>query len=333
MRPLATVGRRAFLGACAAGLAAAAYAPWARADGAGVDTLDLEPMDTQRKRVVPMRLHLPRAAGGAAAAGRVPLVVFSHGIGGSRMGYSYLGRHWAAHGVASLHVQHVGSDRSLWGAGNVFSLVSRLQQAAQESEAIDRVHDLRFALDHVLEGATGARLDAARVVAAGHSYGANTTLLAAGAQVFRDGRAVDLREPRLQGAIVISAPPFYGETGEMPRILAPVRLPSLHITCTDDDIRIPGYYSGLGDRLAVFEAVGGARKTLAVFQGGSHSIFTDRSTTGGLELNQRIKAATRELTLGFLRSVFDGEHQGLQEWPQRHAGLLARYVPGPLTTA
>ena len=333
MRPPLAAGRRHFLGACAAALAVAALAPRARAEGAGVDTLDLEPMDARRKRTVPMRLHLPRAAGTAGAAGKVPLVVFSHGIGGSRMGYSYLGRHWAAHGVASLHVQHVGSDRSLWGAGNLFSLVSRLQQAAQESEAIDRVHDLRFALDHVLEGATGERLDARRVVAAGHSYGANTTLLAAGAQVFRDGRAVDLREPRLQGAIVISAPPFYGETGEMPRILAPVRLPSLHITCTDDDIRIPGYYSGLADRLAVFEAVGGPRKTLAVFQGGSHSIFTDRSGPGGLELNQRIKAATRELTLGFLRSVFEGEHQGLQEWAQRHAGLLARYVPGPLTTA
>ena len=329
MRPAATT-RRTFLGALAAGAAAAALAPWAQADGAGVDTLDLEPMDARRKRPVPLRLHLPRTAGPTA---RAPLVVFSHGIGGSRMGYSYLGRHWAAHGVASLHVQHVGSDRSLWGAGNVFSLVSRLQQAAQESEAIDRVHDLRFALDHVLDAALGARLDPARVVAAGHSYGANTTLLAAGAQVFRDGRAVDLREPRVQGAIVISAPPFYGEFGDMPRILAPVRVPSLHITCTEDDIKIPGYTSGLEDRLAVFEAVGGARKTLAVFQGGSHSIFTDRSSPGGPELNQRVKAATRELTLAFLRSVFEGEHQVLQEWPRRHAGLLARYVPGPLTTA
>ncbi len=322
--------RRHFLLRSACALGATTLPAWARAQGPGVETIDLEPVDARRGRTVPLRLHLPREA---TAARPAPLVVFSHGIGGSRMGYSYLGRHWAAHGVASLHVQHVGSDRSLWGGGNVFSLVSRLQQAAQESEAIDRVHDLRFALGHVLEGATGARLDGARVVAAGHSYGANTTLLAAGAQVFRDGRVVDLREPRVQGAIVISAPPFYGEIGEMPRILAPVRVPSLHITCTEDDIKIPGYSSGLSDRLAVFEAVGGARKTLAVFQGGSHSIFTDRTAPGGPELNQQVKAATRELTLGFLRSLFDDEHQGLREWPQRHAALLARYVPGPLTTA
>ena len=42
----------------------------------------------------------------------VPLVVFSHGIGGSRLGYTWLGRNFARHGIASLHLQHVGSDRS-----------------------------------------------------------------------------------------------------------------------------------------------------------------------------------------------------------------------------
>ncbi|MFM8510593.1 MAG: hypothetical protein ACKOCU_09800 [Betaproteobacteria bacterium] len=54
-------------------------------------------------------------------------------------------------------------------------------------------------------------------------------------------------------------------------------MPTLHITATDDIIRIPGYYSGMGDRLAVFEATGSARKWLAVFEGGSHSMFTDRA--------------------------------------------------------
>jgi hypothetical protein len=127
---------------------------------------------------------------------------------------------------------------------------------------------------------------------------------------------------------VISAPPFYGESAALQRILAPVQLPSLHITCTEDIIRIPGYFSGLDDRLAVFEATGGARKTLAVFQGGSHSIFTDRSTPGGPEVNQQVKAATRDLTLGFMRSVLVGDHGALQQWPQRHGSLLAQFVSG-----
>jgi predicted dienelactone hydrolase len=74
--------------------------------------------------------------------------------------------------------------------GSPFSLASRLQDAANDSEAIDRVHDLRFALDRVLASELGARLDSRRIVAAGHSYGANTSLIAAGATVVRNGSPI-----------------------------------------------------------------------------------------------------------------------------------------------
>ena len=36
------------------------------------------------------------------------------------------------------------------------------------------------------------------------------------------------------------------------------------ITATGDVIRIPGYFSGVEDRLSVFDAIGSARKSLAV---------------------------------------------------------------------
>lgn len=288
--------------------------------------------DTRRTRAVPVRLYLPmgppvpqaQPAGVADAGlpGAVPLVVFSHGIGGSRRGYSYLGRYWASQGYASLHLQHVGSDRSLWG-GNLLAVAGRLQAAAQESEATARVHDLSFALDQLLASPLGARIDARRIIAAGHSYGANTTLLAVGARVERDGRPLDLRDARLKAAILISAPPFYGESAPE-RILGAITVPSLHITATDDIIRVPGYYSPAVDRVAVFDATGGAAKTLAVFEGGSHSVFTDRGGTGGVALNPQIKAATQALSLAFLGSVFDGDASALGHWAQRFGGLLAR---------
>ena len=287
-----------------------------------VRTFELDWADAARQRPVPVRLYLPATASAARPA---PLVVFSHGIGGSRRSYSYLGSHFAAEGFASLHLQHVGSDRSLWTAGNPLALVGRLQDAAQEAEAIARVHDLRFALSQVLGGEFGARLDGQRVVAAGHSYGANTTLLASGAQVVRGGRPLDLRDPRIRAAIVISAPPFYGESALAP-ILGPVRVPSLHVSATEDVIRIPGYYSGPEDRVAVFDAIGSPRKTLALFTGGSHSMFTDRAGTGGLVLNGQVKIATKELGTAFLRQVLEGDDTALRTWPQRHAAIVARFV-------
>ncbi len=285
-----------------------------------VDTLDLDWADSRRQRPVPVRLYLPQ---GHRAAAPVPVVVFSHGIGGSRRGYSWLGQHFARQGIASLHLQHVGSDRQLW-TGSVFGVISRLQGAAQDSEAINRAQDLRFALDTLLSSELAPCIDAKRIIAAGHSYGANTTLLASGARVERVGRAVELRDERVRAAIVISAPPFYGET-EPHKILHSVTVPSLHVTCTEDIIRIPGYYSGAEDRLAVFDATGSARKWLAVFEGGSHSMFTDRSGTGGAVLNPQVKEATRALAVAFVHAVLGDSAQDLANWPQRHAAILARF--------
>ena len=287
------------------------------------ETHDLDWVDERRERPVPVRLYWPEADR------PVPLVVFSHGIGGSRRGYSYLGEYFASQGVASLHVQHVGSDRSLW-SGNPLTLLGRLQDAATDREAFERVKDLSFALDEVLAHAGfGARIDRARIAAAGHSYGANTVMLATGASVERDGRRIQARDPRIKVAVLLSAPPFYGEA-DPAKILRPVTLPTLHITATEDTIRIPGFYSPVSDRLAVFEAVGSRVKALAVFEGGSHSIFTNRAGTGGAELNPQVKAATRELALAFLRRVFDGKGETLERWPLSHAPLLARWV-GPAT--
>ncbi len=286
-------------------------------------TYDLEWTDLSRGRAVPVRLYLPAAA---SSENPVPLVVFSHGIGGSRSGYSYLGRYWASQGFASLHVQHVGSDTSIW-FGNPFGLPGRLQDAAQEGEAIARVHDLHFALDRLLASEWAWRIDARHIVAAGHSYGANTALLAVGARVERNGQIMDLGDPRIKAAILISSPPFYG-TPAPGRILASVTVPTLHITATEDVIRVPGYYSGAEDRVAVFDAVGGPRKTLAVFAGGSHSMFTDRSGTGGAELNGLVKVATKELALAFMRNVFGASDEPLRRWSTQHNAIVSRYVLG-----
>ena len=297
--------------------------PGAEAPAPAFTVQEFDWQDGSRNRAVPVRLYWPAAA---SASRPVPMIVFSHGIGGSRRGYSYLGQFWASQGYASLHLQHVGSDRAIW-TGNVLSTFGRLQAAAQEGEALDRVQDLRFALDQMLTGPLAPQIDASRLIAAGHSYGANTTLLAVGARVERDGRTLNLRDPRLKAAIVISAPPFYGESSAE-RILGGIEVPSLHVTATEDIIRVPGYFSPASDRLAVFEATGGKGKALAVFEGGSHNIFSDRGYSGGAGLNAQVKQATQALSMAFLGSVFDGDARGLGQWAQRFGGLLARTTIG-----
>lgn len=315
---------RRYLSAMLVAVAVTAAAPVnpARAQPAAPSFIDFDWTDSARSRDVPARLHWPA---GVAPGARVPLIVFSHGIGGSRRGYSYLGRYWSARGIASLHVQHAGSDSSLW-IGNPLGVVGRLQRAAHESEALARAWDLRFALDRMLSSPYGARIDRQRIVAAGHSYGANTALLAVGARVMREGQWVEARDPRFAAAIMISAPPFYGES-DLASVLGKIAVPNLHVTATNDVIEIPGYRSPAADRLAVFNAVATPRKLLAVFEGGSHSIFTDRSFTGGPALNPKVKTATAELTLAFLDLAFDGNGTTLARWNATWQPILAS-APG-----
>lgn len=284
-------------------------------------------VDASRKRPVPVKLYLPaNSPAPSTASAKLPLVVFSHGIGGSREGYRYLGRYFASMGYASLHVQHVGSDRQVW-TGNPFALVSRLSGAAQADEALSRVQDMKFALDQLLASEYSQRIDTKRIAVAGHSYGANTTLLMAGARVPLNGQTLYLRDPRVSAAILLSAPPFYG-LGDPTHMLAGIDIPTLHITATADDINIPGYFSGVKDRISIYQATAtntNSQKMLAVFKDGSHSVFTDRGGTGGATLNPKIKVATRKLALAFLDRVFGQERITIDSWKASYTPLLARF--------
>jgi dienelactone hydrolase len=275
---------------------------------------DFDWLDEGRQRAVPVRIYWPRLA-----TAPPPLVVFSHGIGGSRRGYSYIGQHLASQGIASLHVQHIGSDRQLW-FGSLLTLPSRLKDAAQAGEALDRVKDVRFALDRLL-AEPGVHIDAQQLVMAGHSYGANTSLLLAGAAI---PGFEGLAEPRFKAAVFISAPPLHG-VAQPQLALAAIRVPSLHITATEDVIRVPGFYSEANERVTLFEQTGSAEKWLAVFEGGSHSVFTDRSGTGGVVQNPRIKAATKTLIADFVQAVLRGDGERLPRWQREHQALLAQW--------
>lgn len=270
------------------------------------------------------------------------------------MGYSYLARHWATAGVASLHPQHVGSDSGVW-QGNPLTLLQRLQAASQESEALSRVLDLRFALNQILTSEQGQSLDASKLAVAGHSYGANTAMLVSGAQVDTgSAERQDLQDRRIRAAVLISAPPVLGQ-GPAQQVLGSITVPTLHVTSLEDTINLPGYRSTIDDRIAIFEAMVKSPRTLAVYSMGGHSIFTDRTTRSGPEISSRIKGATQELCTIFLRQSLNGGHtrvnadsmtaqqsaaeskpaappvihaaqHGLSEWADRHKDLLNRFV-------
>jgi predicted dienelactone hydrolase len=119
----------------------------------------------------------------AVAAGRFPLVLFSHGRTGMRFAYSLLSEAIAARGAVVVSADHPGDALADWLLGT---------HVDDRTNEMNRVGDGRFLLDSFLAGAghrTGlpddllASIDPTRVAAAGHSYGAYTALaMVAGAR-------------------------------------------------------------------------------------------------------------------------------------------------------
>ena len=67
-----------------------------------VEALLLEVTDDARERSIPLKIYRPKEADGP-----LPVVLMSHGLGGTREGLSYLAEHWASHGYACVVMQPV----------------------------------------------------------------------------------------------------------------------------------------------------------------------------------------------------------------------------------
>jgi predicted dienelactone hydrolase len=234
--------------------------------------------DVKRGRSVPVKIYYP-----ADMAAPLPLVIFSHGLGGSREGYEYLGRHWASHGYISLHVQHIGSDDAVW-RGRDEPMPSLREAAIRPENAVNRARDVSFVLDEMarLNGAPGlfqGRVNPERIGLAGHSFGANTALVAAG-QVFilPGGQTIGFIEPRIKAAIPMSAP-VPRSRNDLERVFGAIAVPCLHMTGTLDDSPIGETIAA--DRRLPFDHIVGTDQYLVIFNGGDHMIFSGRPRNAG----------------------------------------------------
>lgn len=113
-----------------------------------------------------------------------------------------------------------------------------------------------------------------------------------------------------------------------------MRIPTLHITTTEDEIRIPGYYSSPQDRIDVYQAMASHYKVLAVFNAGSHNIFTGwRGRKDSQPQQQVIKAATQALSTAFLKQITTDNSQAISIWAQQHQPILSQFIRSDLVAA
>jgi dienelactone hydrolase len=110
--------------------------------------------------------------------GKWPMIVFSHGSGGTRVGYVFFTEFMASHGFIVLAADHIGNSRYTIVNNQVVKAGGKRGQAS----ATDRPKDVSFLIDSMTRMNSGAdsrfasRVDLDRVAAAGMSFGGSTTM-------------------------------------------------------------------------------------------------------------------------------------------------------------
>jgi len=275
------------------------------------EPIDVTIQDPTRKRNIPLRIFLP------AKKQAAPVVIFSHGLGGSRTGSQYLGKHWSARGYAVVYLQHHGSDETVWKDVPARERLKALKAATTLQNTTDRYQDVSAVLDQLTDWNADAKhrfhqqFDLNRIGMSGHSFGAVTTQGVSG----QSWRLVGKRftDPRIKAAIMFS-PSVQGRS-KPEQSFGQVSIPWMLLTGTKDTSPIKDttvedrrqVYQGLPDTIDKYE--------LVLFDA-QHSAFSDgRQRLGVPRRNPQHHPVILAVTTAFWDTYLQ-QNQDARKWLQ-----------------
>lgn len=237
---------------------------------------NLVPHDVSRGKDLHVRVFYPNEAG------KYPVIVFSHGAGGSQNCCDGLTRHWATHGYVTIQPTHDDSavQRRNQGEENI-----RFMQAVRDAlkkPALweSRPLDISYALDALpslenrVPGLAG-KMDAERVGVGGHSMGSYTTEAIAGALVDLPGHTGrNFADSRVKAVLCLS-PQGPGQFGLNERSFDQIALPYMGITGSLDSL---GALASPGWHKIPFERSQPGNKYHVLIEGANHMSFITPGT-------------------------------------------------------
>lgn len=266
---------------------------------------------------------------------KFPVIIWSHGLGGSRDGAGFISRYIASHGYVVVHIQHIGTDSSLWEGkdGHPWDVIRATH--IPRSATLERLKDVPFALSQLDTLDIAPFMDMTRIGMSGHSFGALTTQVMAGQRRGRGARQYSLFEERFKAGIVYSPVPVKDKKGHPPAdFYGGIQIPLLMMTGTDDDSPIEG--SGYEVRLEVFDYSGGPDQHLLVLDKGDHMVYN--GSRGKLDANPKRdvhEQIIKILSLAFWDAYLKDDqaakdwltHDGVKNWLSDEATYQFRPMP------
>jgi predicted dienelactone hydrolase len=239
---------------------------------------DIAISDPARNRQIPLRIYAPRASGLIS-----PVILVSHGIGGSKASGNWVGKFLASHGYVCIFMTHYGSDTSLLDStGGLQENIKRLQDSLKDPRnTINRPLDVTRVLDWLEQtGSTlpalKGRIDLKRIGLTGHSFGGFTTLASAGgyAQVSRKQFGRTFSDPRPRAFLAMS-PPGPRPGADPSPMFKEITRPSLIMTGSNDLDPIVKPPRSAESRLEPYKFMPPGDKYALWIEGAYHHTFGD----------------------------------------------------------
>ena len=196
--------------------------------------------DSQRNKELHLRVFYP------VETGKYPLIIFSHGAGGSQNCCDSLTRHWATYGYVTIQPTHEDSYLQHGTAGNDSRAALAFAKAVHEAlknPALweSRPRDISFILDSLPDlqkriAGLSSKIDTARIGIGGHSMGSYTSEAIAGALIDLPNKtASNFSDPRVKAFLCLS-PQGPGQFGLTSHSFDNISLPYLGITGSQDSL-------------------------------------------------------------------------------------------------
>jgi predicted dienelactone hydrolase len=273
--------------------------------------------DPTRQREIPLKIYYPQNPPGPA-----PILLISHGMGGSRTSSNWMGRYLASHGYICIFLTHFGSDKSL------FDFSEGIQENMEKfflsfwgmKDNLDRPQDIILVLDSLkkIENSrqvlTG-KMDLKKIGIAGHSFGAFTVLSLAGgyteASRLLYGRSYE--DPRPLAFLALSPPGTPPGVG--PQLFySKIKRPTMIMTGSRDEDPGARRPNTAESRLDAYHYMPPGDKYAVWIEGAFHHTFGDPKA------GQTIDPLARKITLMAMLAFFDAY---LKEDPTAKGFLLS----------
>ncbi|MET8081483.1 chlorophyllase [Streptomyces sp. NPDC005303] len=280
--------------------------------GAGHRVVSVAPIALDAPgRAVPLAVRVSAPVSGD----NLPILLFSHGNGWSLDGYAPLTAFWASQGFVVVQPTHLDSRRN----GIGFDDPAFGQIWTERHADLVRVLDQFDTLETAVPGLAG-RVNRDQVVAAGHSWGAQTVQMLLGARILdASGQAGrDYADGRIKAGVLLAATGIGGEELHpfakehfpfMNPSFAELTTPTLVVAGDHDQSRMssrgPDWFTD------AYTHSPGATDLLTLF-GAEHSLggIPNWEAAETTDENPERVAVLQRLTIAYLRSALDSSDAG-----------------------